>query len=310
MDKKTLRKNLIERRERIPAAEAEAAAAAAAEKLFATFFYYKARTLFVFISVGNEPDTAPIIMRALADGKTVCVPRTSAGRRLEAVPIEADGKTVCVPRTSARRHLEAMPIEADGKKACVPRTSAGRRLEAVPIEADGKKACVPRTSAGRRLEAVPIEGEAAFAKAFADWPRSYGIPEPPAHIPAVNPAALDLVIVPSLAVDRRGYRIGYGGGYYDEFIAGFGATRKQDRFGLRPGGCYDTFAASIGAQEKRSSRFPKNRPVFAALQYGEFLLGDPLPREPHDMPVDVIVTENGLLAPNWPYPLFWLYSLA
>jgi 5-formyltetrahydrofolate cyclo-ligase len=44
----------------------------------------------------------------------------------------------------------------------------------------------------------------------------WGIREPPADAPELYP---DILIVPLLAFDRRGYRLGYGGGYYDRTIA-------------------------------------------------------------------------------------------
>ena len=48
----------------------------------------------------------------------------------------------------------------------------------------------------------------------------WGIPEPAAD-PAteVAPAQLDAVLVPLLACDQRGQRVGYGGGFYDRFLA-------------------------------------------------------------------------------------------
>ena len=55
-------------------------------------------------------------------------------------------------------------------------------------------------------------------------PNRWGIPEPaavPRAVPAaeVPPAAFDAVLVPLLAVDETGHRVGYGGGYYDRFLA-------------------------------------------------------------------------------------------
>lgn len=51
------------------------------------------------------------------------------------------------------------------------------------------------------------------------WERHrFGQLEPREDSPTVRPEELDLVLVPGLAFDRRGYRLGYGKGYYDRFL--------------------------------------------------------------------------------------------
>ncbi len=79
----------------------------------------------------------------------------------------------------------------------------------------------------------------------------------PAHDNETKLSAIDMVVVPGLCYDRRGYRIGYGKGYYDELL-----SRYQ---GFSVGVCFAD------------------------------LVVDELPIEPHDRAVSMLVTERGTM---------------
>ncbi len=77
-----------------------------------------------------------------------------------------------------------------------------------------------------RLAAPVVQPDGVSLKHYPLTPETplqtsrWGIPEPEATAETeVPPAAFDAVLVPLLAVDRSGQRVGYGGGFYDRFLA-------------------------------------------------------------------------------------------
>ena len=84
--------------------------------------------------------------------------------------------------------------------------------------------------AGGRSVALPVSGPRGQALTFRDWDPMqpliagrYGIQEPGADRPEVAPAVL---LVPMLAFDRNGHRLGYGAGYYDRTLDALRAARS------------------------------------------------------------------------------------
>lgn len=75
-----------------------------------------------------------------------------------------------------------------------------------------------------------------------------------AETEAVGPESIDLLIVPGVVFTQSGYRIGFGGGYYDRYLSGFNGNTRSLAF--------------------------------------NFQLAGELPIESHDIPVDGIITEK------------------
>lgn len=116
-----------------------------------------------------------------------------------------------------------------------------------------KRVCYPRVK-GERMQFVEVDDLAALSRG------TFGLLEPHGTS-IVSPAGLDLMVVPGLAFDRTGHRLGYGKGFYDRELHSVGFS------GVLVGFCFN------------------------------FQLLDRLPAEPHDVPVDCLVTDQGLFSP-------------
>jgi 5-formyltetrahydrofolate cyclo-ligase len=131
----------------------------------------------------------------------------------------------------------------------------GSEVDPFPLMAalsgQGHPLCLPRT-----------EGKQIVFRAWKPGdPLVVGrmnVPEPDAKAKERRP---DLLIVPLIAFDRHGYRLGYGAGYYDRYLSDHRAKRTIRAIGV----------------------------AYAGQEIEE------LPREPHDERLDAVVTEERVI---------------
>jgi len=137
--------------------------------------------------------------------------------------------------------------------------SFGSEVETLPI--------VERLLASGRRPVLPVVLRETWTMKHAAIrglddlvPGFKGILEPADGCPSCDPGEIDLVIVPGVAFDRRGGRLGYGGGFYDRFLAGCPAPRIALAFSMQ--------------------------------------IVEAVPCEECDLPIDVILTELEEIAPG------------
>jgi 5-formyltetrahydrofolate cyclo-ligase len=130
----------------------------------------------------------------------------------------------------------------------------------------------PKTEPNRSLQWHKIEIGQLESRRIKG---KYGIYEPLASQPLIDLSQVDLILVPTVACDRQGIRLGNGGGYYDRFFADLSKSRVSE----------------IKLAEFKLSAFK------LGITF-ELSLVDSLPREDWDIALDGVCTEFGIYYPN------------
>lgn len=131
-------------------------------------------------------------------------------------------------------------------------------IDTLPIVRDawakGKKTAFPRCIDGNRMVYHYVTSEEQLVSGM------YGIKEPSADLPLYSSAPFEHVIcvLPAIVYDKRGYRLGYGRGYYDRFLSNFNGIK-------------------------------------AGLIYSDFVV-DEIPNGRFDLKSDVVITEKGVIS--------------
>ena len=92
----------------------------------------------------------------------------------------------------------------------------------------GKRVCVPRTYPQGRMEFVEYDPEILEKTHF-------GLLEPNEQGKVVDKSEIDLIHVPGLVFQSEGYRIGYGAGYYDRYLADYRGKTVSTIYSIQQG---------------------------------------------------------------------------
>lgn len=167
-----------------------------------------------------------------------------------------------LPRDARRKRAEALAAQADGLLDALPFDPEAPVVAAyVPIRGEVDPGpLLARLLARGHTRALPrVAGDDAILHLAPDDAAlivggRYQIPEPPSDAERVDLERVGLVLVPGLALDERGHRVGWGRGYYDRLLP----------------------------------TLPRARRV--GLVYDFQLIGE-VPNRPGDEPLDVVLTD-------------------
>lgn len=143
----------------------------------------------------------------------------------------------------------SLPSEVQTGELIEKMRGAGKTLY-IPLVED-------KILSGIEISRLPASRELKIGKG------PHGIPKPlPKDLQLANPEAVDLVLMPGLAFDLKGGRIGFGSGYYDRLL------------------------------EKLRSHIKRVGMAF------DFQIAGSLPQDDNDVPVDILVTESRTIRCN------------
>ena len=178
-------------------------------------------------------------------------------RRLRAEALRQPAETGEAAARQALANLMALEELASARTISLYAATEGE----VPVAG-----ALSRFAGGSRRAAFPrVEGDELVLHEVSDAsalrPGYRGIPEPPESAPRVAPGEVDAFVVPGLRFDRRGRRLGRGGGHYDRLLA----RARADA--IRIGICYADAVT------------------------------DELPADAWDEPMDVVVSDREVIRP-------------
>jgi 5-formyltetrahydrofolate cyclo-ligase len=176
-------------------------------------------------------------------------------------------------RTRMRSLRAVLPAAAAGERSRaatkrvleLPEYAAAKTIvafSAIQKEADPAEILSSARASGKRVGLPRVVDELLELHEFGDVSEleegAFGVLEPSATARVITPAEVDLVIVPGLAFDPRGHRLGYGRAFYDRLL-----PHMPQAF--RVGFAYD------------------------------FQVMMELPNDPHDVPMHAVVTDQRML---------------
>jgi len=218
--------------------------------------FARARTVALYNALPDELPTAAVIARWSA--------AAAAGR---------EGRPVDLRSSSSLRGIaceQSLPSLRSSVHPAIAEALAGPSFAPAPSCFD-KRIVLPCVE-GEGMIFRSVEGGAMREGCF-------GIGEPCGA--AVDPSEIDLMIVPGVAFDRSGHRLGRGKGYYDRFLAECD-TKRHDSESL-------AIAAPVTKKRDAEDHSHARRAIYKIGVCYPFQLLDSLPREPHDQPMDMVI---------------------